>query len=348
MEVLTQMYQDPKQPASFGGINALQRVLKGRVKKQQIKKYLQTKDSYTLHKPLRHKFQRNRVVVGGLNEQFQSDLVDMQALSAFNNGYKYLLTCIDILSKYAWAIPLKDKKSFTVMKALEKIFSERKPQNLQCDAGKEYTNKVVQDFLKKKNIYFFTTNNATKASVVERFNRTLKTKMWKYFTEKNTKKYIDVIDDLIYSYNHTWHRSIKMEPVSVNLNNQSQIWKTLYSNEQIPKMKSDLNVGDTVRISKEKLRFEKGYEQNWTREIFTVHEIVQRVPIVYKLKDLSGEVIKGTFYKQELQKVSDSGFYPVEKILRRRRKRNGKIEYFVKFQGYPEKFNTWVEDVRMI
>ena len=107
--VLRQMYQKPDQPASFGGVNALHRALKGRVKVKKIQKWLQTKDSYTLHKPLRHKFQRNRVIVGGLNEQFQSDLVDMQSLANYNDGYKYLLTCIDILSKYAWAIPLKDK-----------------------------------------------------------------------------------------------------------------------------------------------------------------------------------------------------------------------------------------------
>ena len=341
------MYQNPEQPASFGGVNALYRALKGRVKVKNIQKWLQAKDSYTLHKPLRHKFPRNRVIVGGLNEQFQSDLVDMQSLANFNDGYKYLLTCIDILSKYAWAIPLKDKKSTSIKNALEKIFKERKPQILQSDDGKEYTNRLIQQYLKKNNINFFTTNNATKASVVERFNRTLKTKMWKYFTEMNTKRYIDVIDKLMHSYNHTWHRSIKMEPASVNVNNQSQVWKTLYENDKTPAMKSNFKVGDTVRISKQKLRFEKGYEQNWTVEIFTIHKIISRVPVVYKLTDLAGEIIKGTFYEQELQKVSDSGYYPVEKVIKTR-KRKGKTEYFVKFQSYPEKFNAWVDNVKKI
>lgn len=346
--VLNQTYRDPQHPASFGGVSALQHVLKGRVKVKDIKKWLQTKDSYTLHKPLRHKFPRNRVIVGGLNEQFQSDLVDMQSLADFNDGYKYLLTCIDILSKYAWALPLKDKKSTTVRKAFEKIFSERTPEKLQSDAGKEFTNNVVQNFLKKRKVHFFTTHNATKASVVERFNRTLKTKMWKYFAEMNTKRYIDVIDKLVHSYNHTWHRSIKTEPASVTFQNEQKVWHALYG--QTPEQKptrSELKIGDTVRISREKMLFEKGYEQNWTREIFTICKILRRVPVVYKLKDLAGETIRGTFYKQELQKISDSGLYPVEKILKKR-KRRGKVEYFVKFQGYPEKFNAWVDDVRMI
>ena len=346
--VLNRTYRNPDHPASFGGVNALHRALKGRVKVKNIRKWLQTKDSYTLHKPLRHKFPRNRVIVGGINEQFQSDLVDMQSLADFNDGYKYLLTCIDILSKYAWAIPLKDKSSANVKNAFEKIFSERTPESLQTDSGKEFTNKVVQNFLKAKKVHFFTTNNATKASVVERFNRTLKTKMWKYFTEMNTKRYIDVIDKLVHSYNHTWHRSIKTEPASVSLQNEQKVWRTLYGQPflQSP-IRSDLKIGDTVRISREKLRFEKGYEQNWTREIFTIHKIIPRVPVVYKLKDLAGEVIEGTFYKEELQKITDSGYYPVEKVLKKR-KRHGKVEYFVKFQGYPEKFNAWVDDVKMI
>lgn len=352
---LAPFYIDPKVPGSFGGISTLHRALKGKVKTGNIRKWLQTKDSYTLHKPLRHKFVRNRVIVGGLNEQFQADLADLQSLTGYNDNYKYLLTCIDIFSKYAWAIPLKDKKAESIVSAFQKIFLERIPQSLQTDEGKEFTNQLFQNFLKKNNVHFFTTHNETKASVVERFNRTLKTKMWKYFTEMNTHRYIDIIDQLLHSYNHTWHRSIKMEPVSVTLDNQEQVWKTLYGNMykqetlngNMSKQESVLKVGDTVRISQQKMRFQKGYEQNWTREIFTIEKIIPRIPIVYKLKDIAGESIRGTFYKEELQKITDSGYYPVEKVLQKR-KRKGKIEYFVKFQGYPEKFNSWVRDVKHI
>lgn len=346
-QVLAKTYENPSHPGSYGGINALYRALRGSVKTKDIKSYLQTKDSYTLHKPLKHKFLRNQVIVGGLNEQFQADLVDMQSLASHNDDYKYLLTCIDILSKYAWAIPLKNKKSEEIVSAFKKIFSERVPQTLQTDAGKEFTNKHFQNFLKKNKVHFFTTHNSTKASIVERFNRTLKTKMFKYFTEKNTKRFMDVIDELLHSYNHTWHRSIKTDPASVTLENQNKIWHTLYGQPKIILSKSNLKVGDTVRISKQKMLFEKAYLQNWTQEIFTIHQIVRRIPIVYKLKDLAGEVIQGTFYKEELQKITDSGYYPVEKILKTR-KTNGKMEYFVKFQGYPEKFNAWVWDVKHI
>ncbi|GFW31900.1 chromo domain-containing protein [Trichonephila clavipes] len=87
------------------------------------------------------------------------------------------------------------------------------------------------------------------------------------------------------------------------------------------------------------------YEQNWRRELFIVFEIVQRIPIVYRLKDLQGEEIKGTYYEAKLQKVVDSGFYPVENVIKQR-KRGGITEYFVKFLGYPEKFNDWVTDIQ--
>jgi hypothetical protein len=346
---MEETYRDPQLPGSFGGIHAVYKTLKGRVKTKDIKQWLQTKDSYTLHKPVRHTFPRNRVIVGRLNEQFQADLADMQSLANENDGYKYLLTCIDVLSKYAWSKPLKDKKAETILLAFKEIFSERTPEVLQTDAGKEFTNRLLQNYLKKKNVHFFTTHNETKASIVERFNRTLKTKMWKYFTEYNTKRYIDVLDKLMYSYNHTWHRSIKMEPATVTNKNQKTVWQNLYGKEpaQQKEIKASFKVGDTVRINKDKRHFEKGYEQNWSRELFTVSKVIPRQPTVYTLKDLMNEKIEGTFYAQELQKVVDSGFYPVEKVIKKRKIR-GSIEYFVKFMGYPEKFNAWVSDVKKI
>ncbi|GFX76884.1 putative uncharacterized transposon-derived protein F54H12.3 [Trichonephila clavipes] len=330
------IYRVPEHAGSFGGIDAVHRSLKGKVSRKDIKNWLQTKESYTLHKPVRKKIDTNRVIVGRINQQFQADLVDMQSLSSFNDGYKYLLTCIDVLSKYAWAMPLKNKNPNLLYRLL-KDFSERIPKKLQTDAGKEFVNVVFQKISKENESWIFTTNNKAKASIVERFNRTLKTKMWKYFTEMNTKCYIDVLGKLVYSYNHTWHRSIRMEPSSVSEGNQTQVWLTLYG-QSLKESKSIFKVGDTVRISREKLNFEKGYTQNWTREIFTIHQILSRNPIVYRVKDLSGEIIQGTFYPQELQKVSDSGFYPVEKVIRTR-KRNGKSEYLVKFQGYCGIFN---------
>lgn len=337
-----QLYQDPSQAGSFGGVDALYRASRGKVSKKEIRKWLESVDAYTLHKPVRRKFPTNRVVVHFIDQQWQADLVDLISLQKYNPGYRYILTCIDILSKYAWAIPLKTKRGEDIVRAFQAIFSTRKPKCLQTDQGTEFKNKKFQKFLKLNGVRFFTTYNATKASVVERFNRTLKTKMWKYFTHNHTYRYTDVLDNLLRSYNHTYHSSIKRAPIDVNSENEQDVWFTLYGNMENSETKPCVfQAGDIVRVSKHKLTFEKGYETNWTDELFVVTECVRRDPPVYRIKDLLDEPIQGTFYVQELQKVSLKSHYTVEKILKKRM-RNKRLEYLVKYRGYPTKFNQWI------
>ncbi|GFW64837.1 uncharacterized transposon-derived protein F54H12.3 [Trichonephila clavipes] len=216
------VYQETEHPGSFGGVEALFKATNGKFSRKDIKKWLCAKDSYTLHKPIKKKFKKNRVLISRMNQQYHADLVDMQYLSKFNGG---------------------------VVSAFEQIFSERVPLKLQTDAGEEFTNKLFQNYLKKKKIGFFITSNNTKASIVERFNRMLKTKMWKLFTEKKTKRYIHVVDKLVYSYNNTWHRSIQMTPASVTETNQSQVWENLYGKQNNKKVnKPNYRLNDTVRI----------------------------------------------------------------------------------------------------
>lgn len=341
-------YQDPKHVGSFGGVDALYRAAQGKIPKKQIKQWLEGVDAYTLHKPARRKFPTNRVVVHFIDQQWQADLVDLISLQKENRGYRYILTCIDILSKYAWAIPLKTKRGEDIVTAFQIIFSNRKPKSLQTDQGTEFKNLKFQSFLKQQGVRFFTTYNDTKASVVERFNRTLKTKMWKYFTHNNTYNYIDVLDEFLRSYNHTYHSSIKIAPADVNTNNDQDVWFTLYGNMENEKRKPFVyQVGDTVRVSKHKLTFEKGYETNWSDELFVITECIPRNPPVYKIKDLLDEPIKGTFYAEELQKVRPKDEFTVEKILKKRT-RNKRLEYLVNFKGYPAKFNQWVSSTDLI
>ena len=201
---------------------------------------------------MRKHYSRNRVIVGGIDHQWQADLVDLQSLSKYNNGYKYLLTCNDILSKFAWATLLKTKTGKELATAFETILkSGRKPMRLQTDEGKEFLNRHFQALLSEKDIAFFTTHNETKASVVERFNRTLKTKMWRYFTWKNTLNYLSILPKLLKNYNSSVHRSIKTKPILVTKNNEEQAWHTLYDNNMLsPGVKFKFKVGDQVRISK--------------------------------------------------------------------------------------------------
>lgn len=340
-------YQDPSHPGSFGGVDALYRAVQGKVTKKEIQKWLEGVDAYSLHKPARKKFPTNRVIVYSKDQQWQADLVDLSSLREHNQEFRYLLTCIDILSKYAWAIPLKTKRGEDIVNAFRQIFSERKPKSLQTDQGTEFKNSKFQKFLKENNVRFFTTFNATKASVIERFNRTLKGKMWKYFTNYHTYHYLDVLDKLLHSYNHTYHSSIKRSPSEVTKDNEREVWQTLYKDLNNAKRKPCLfKVGDTVRVSKQKLTFEKGYESNWTEEIYIVTECVQRIPVVYRIKDLLDEPIQGTFYAQELQKVRLKEEFTVEKIIKKRT-RKGRLEYFIKYSGYPDKFNQWIPSTQL-
>lgn len=345
---MTEFYENVELPASFGGVDAVFRAAKGSLSKNKIKKKFESVDAYTLHKPLRKNFRRNRVIVYSVDQQWQADLVDMTHLQRHNNGYRYILTCIDILSKYAWGIPLKEKTGNAIVTAFQKIFQERKPQSLQTDRGTEFTNRKFQTFLKDNNVRFFTTFNTTKASVCERLNRTIKTKMWKYFTSKNTFKYIDVMDGIMKSYNATYHSSIKRAPNEVNKENERDVWFALYGElEYLKKTPCQLKEGDVVRVSKAKLTFEKGYESNWTEEIFVVTKCEQRLQLpVYRIKDLLGEPIQGTFYIEELQKVQPKELFPIEKILDKRFRKK-RLEYLIKYKGYPPKFNQWLPSTNL-
>ena len=262
------------------------------------------------------------MVVDGIDKQWQADLVDLSSISKYNNEYHFLLTCIDVFSKYAWAVPIKRKTGSNLIEAFETILkSGRKPEKLQTDAGTEFLNRPFQEFLKKHDIACFTTNSEMKASVVERFNRTLKTKMWKFFTWKNTLRYVEVLPKLMYSYNHTYHRSIKNKPFLVNQNNEKDVWYNLYGSlrKTNKKDKFQFRVGDQVRISKARRTFKKGYLPSWTEEIFTISQRIDKSPPVYRLKDLMGEDIAGIFYGQELQKViKTDDVFRVEKVIKER------------------------------
>jgi len=283
-----------------------------------------------LHKPGRIHFTRRRVFVGSVDEIWSADLVDMRSFSKFNNGYKYLLTVIDTFSKYAWVVPLKSKTGKDIIDAFSVIFKDgRYPKMLWVDQGSEFYKKAFKKFLGQ--IKMYKTFNEGKAVIVERFHRTLKTNMWKYFSAYNTYKYINVLPDLVKKYNNTIHSSIKMTPSQASkIQNEPDVYFNLYDYNKKLKQKPKFKVGDKVRIAKKKRHFEKGYTTNWTEEIFTIDEI-----LAYKIEDLSGESIKGSFYEQKLQKTQET--FRIEKIIKRK---GNKL--LVKWRGYPDSFNEWI------
>ena len=298
-----------------------------------------------LHKPVKRKFRKRRVLVSGIDKIWAADLADMTAFKDYNDGYTFLLLVIDTFSKYGWIIPLKNKKGETMVKAFKTIFEEgRTPGKLWTDKGTEFYNKNMNDLRKLYDIELYSTENEEKSSIAERWIRTMKEKMFKYFTDNNTYKYIDVLPDLVEDYNNTVHSSTKLTPVEASKKkNELTVWRNLYPDRyKTSRLNPKFSVGDEVRITKKKKVFEKGYTTRWTEEIFTIREIRETNPITYKLEDLQGEEIKGTFYEPELQKTKQQ-IYRIEKVIEKEKGRS-----FVKWKGYPDKFNSWVDNKDLI
>ncbi len=344
---LMQEYVNPGLPGSFSGFGTFSRALKSRgiaLKEKELKKWMQSQTTYTVHRPKRKHFPRNKVIVAGIDDTWQADLVDMKSLAQVNNSSKYILTIIDVFSKHAWAVPLKNKFGKTVAEAFSKLFQKgRKPRHIQTDDGSEFFNEPCRACFRTNDVKLYSVKSELKACVVERFNRTLKEKMWRYFTAKGAYRYIDVLDKFIDSYNNTYHRSIRMTPNGVCRENEEAVWNRLYHPKTNAPVKFRYNIGDKVRLSKNKPIFEKGYTPNWTEEIFIITERIPKFPPVYHVKDLNNTIIKGTFYEFELQQIIHDDTFRVDQIFQKRyNRRLGCEESFVSFLGYPEEFNCWV------
>lgn len=230
-------YVTPSNPGSFSGKTLFIKELRKKYKKLNVNKinnWFLNNESYTIHKPIRKKFLRNKVIVNGIDDTWQADLVDLTNLAHINDNYKFILTVIDVFSKYAFAIPLKNKSANSIVSSFKIILGKgRKPKKLQTDAGNEFINKSLKRFLKDVKIY--TTYSEMKASIIERFNRTLKEKMWRYFSYNHHNRWIESLPDIITSYNNSYHRSLKRAPSVVNKNNEKEIFK-LCTNRQNQKL----------------------------------------------------------------------------------------------------------------
>ena len=283
-----------------------------------------------------------------IDDVWAADLVEMQEWSKVNKGYRYILNVIDCFSKYAWSVPLKDKKGETVLDAFKYIvnISNRKPAYIWVDEGKEFYNKDMTAWLKKEKITRYSTHGEHKSAIAERFNRTLKERMWHRFTAENTRNWIDMLDDLVSKYNNSYHEAIRMRPVDASKKeNESEVWENLFRDDEQAKESKKFKIGDTVRISRIKGIFEHGFLPNWTEQIYKIHNINKSKPVTYILKDLQDEIIEGGFYKEELQKTSQEVFR-IEKVLKKK-KIDGIEHGLVKWIGYSDKFNEWLPESKI-
>lgn len=301
-----------------------------------------------LLKAKRKRFPRRRIFSPNVDWIWTMDLLDIHQLSRQNKNFRFILVVLDIFSRLAWARPLKDKTGVNVAKALQDIITTagRKPKKIWSDRGTEFYNATVTRLLERNTIKLYSTHNEPKASIAERFIRTLRDKIESNFILTQSTVWYDILPELIREYNNSYHRSIGMSPEDATKpENYSKVFDHLYpKRELVDSSTPPLHIGDKVRISIHKGLFEKGATANWSEEIFEITKVLATKPTVYRIKDLADEEIDGAFYREQLQKTNQS-VYRIDRIVRKRPRTN---EVLVKWSGYPDKFNSWIPETDVL
>ena len=377
--LLDSLYGDVTNPSGLSSVKKLwqnARLYNPDIKLSEVKGYLKGQDSYTLHGNIRRKYLKTPVYVSKPGELLSADLGDFQSLKEHNDGVKYLLVVIDCFSRKLHVSALYDKKGDTVADALDKIL-EQEPlghsyTSLWVDLGGEFHNKFTLAVCRKYNIKLYSTyNRGTKAVYAERVLQTLKTKIFRALTHYNSKNYMQFLEGIVKSYNSSSHKGLlgdtpvnvhgmkdrnEIDELSQNMFEQKfkNYGNRLYKENSPP---TTVSIGNKVFTSGDYVRligdvtdsaFVKSYDQVYTLEIFQIASVILDTPPIYKLKDLSGDPIEGTVYAQEIKLVEPPEFYKVEEILRKKKNNvTGKIEYYVKYVGYPSKFNSWIQAEQM-
>ena len=371
-DYLKDIYYSPRSPVAFSSFQKIYKFIKQEgknIKPKKLKVWLSKQEAYTSHYPARRKFQRPRVLAFSKNYQWDTDTANMNQYKKYNDGYGYFVVFIDIFTRFLYTAPLKTLTGKEMVYILNHLINtiDEQPKKLRSDQGSEYLNRDMRKFVTDKGIDHIFTFYETKANFAERVIKTIKLKIVKYFTNKETYRWMEILRDLIYSYNQSYHRSIKMSPSDAQDVDSFILWKRQYaidlnkpssstknyknktkknSSRKLYTKRYKFKLGDKVKISYIKKKFDREYSERWSGEIFTIVErkMNQKVPM-YKLKDYNNEVIESYFYEPELQMayIDSDVIYKIEKILQKR-KRNRISEVLVKWKGWPDKFNSWIPE----
>jgi transposase InsO family protein len=347
-KTLASIYVNPRHPAGFSSIKKLYdeaRKHHPSITKDDVRAFLAKTPTYTLYKRAVRKFRRLKTVPTGWFSECQADLMVFINLASHNDGYKYLLVILDVHSRYVFLEPVYSKSTTHMMQAFKNVFKRMPtiPLRLTTDAGLEFVSAGMRAFFKRLKIdkRESMSNPHIHASIAERCNRTIRDRLKKYFLEYNTKRWIDIISDIAYAINHSVNTGIGIRPVDVNSSNSERLWQRLYGKTEQSKTKPVFKENDTVRMFHQHALFGKN-QLNFSDELYRIDKVLKNhSPVVYKLTDLKGEPILGYFYAPELTAASIETTWRVEKVLRRRI-RQRKPEYFVKWAGFDNSFNVWI------
>ena len=353
---LSALYFDPRKAGSYSGIQKLYLAVKKErndISRHDIKVWLQNQPSYSLFKQASKKVKRPKVLAPYKFYMLDGDTANFENAADENDNYKYIAVFIDILSHYLYAFPLKTLKSSEMKVVLKQLLSHVHPYILRTDRGSEFKGEVKR-FLKEQNVKLLTTSEHSKANYAERVIRTLRLRLARALRYRNSHRWIDILPDIVHSYNNSFHRTIKMSPSEALTTDDFKLWNAQYETAKpltkrekaLTPKKFTFKVGDIVRITKIPKQFDKEASPKWTEELFIITSsyYVQGLPR-YTLKDFDNEPLIDSFLPSELQKVevNDSTTYEIEKILKKRTYKRKK-QVLVRWKGWPPKFDSWIDE----
>lgn len=301
-------YTTPRNAGSFGGVSTFARARKLK-DKYQLRNFLSGVESYSLHFPVRRKFQTRPLLCSYVGDLTSSDLADFTNLSSHNSGYKFILVFNDCLSKLTYFEAIKDKSSKNVSEAFKRIFLrfKHKIKNILTDHGTEFLGLTAKLF-KERGIRNVHVNSLTKASPSENRIKWLRMRIARHITQFRTQRWIDVLSSFEKSYNDTYNISIEMKPNEVTPKTQDLAWHNAFKKHIKKKPQRNLfSVGDLVRVSRFVNLFDKkSFQTSWSKDLFRIKDIKKSFGLYfYKLTDLENNDIEASFYKSEIQKVQN-------------------------------------------
>jgi len=345
MEILKKYY-NLDEPTAYSSIVPIKKSLNNKFSTNDVRRILSKEFAYSLHKPRRYKFERLKNVPEGYWYSTQTDLGDFQKLAGENDNYKYILIIVDVLSRQIRAVPVLTKHSKNMITAFDELFKKIpvKIESCYSDNGFEFVSKPMVEYFKNKEIKKMSSKAAeVKASLAERALRTLKTRLYAYFEAQGTNRWIDVLDKFVDAINNSVNRTLGVAPATINSKNWFSVWKKFYSAKKSIKEKTYFKVGDHVRVAIQHKVFDKGYNSNFSDEVFRISKIFKSNPLTFQVVDANEETIEGKFYKNEFSLSHPETSYRIERVLKTRKKK-GVVEHFVKWKNLPASHNSWIQE----
>ena len=354
-EYLKTKYFDARAPGSYAGVQKIWSAIRSDpekprgLNKKRLEEWLNSQEVYQVHKEPPKHVPTESIIVDFMDEQWDIDILVMPVRKGGKNqNYRYLLGCIDLFSRFVWARLLRSKSATEVARAFKDILGEgRKCMRVRSDNGGEFRGRAFQDLLQSENIHHIVAYGHIKANFIERWFKTFQMKYYRYAYHANTSKFIDIVQNIVASYNNTIHGTTKMRPSDVNPANALELYDRVYTPVIVKRaqetVEPTLSVGDLVRISLFKDRFKRSYTQHFSEEVFEIFRVILTHPVRFRIRDLQLSAVEGSFYRGELKRVNASDVseinWKIERVISSRRVK-GRKKSLVKWFGYPSKFNT--------